>query len=155
MANFLRVSFLVLLNFMIRRPKYGIVDINEVEGEEDDKISFCKHCLESGFQVPLKGRIYPEGQSIPNDSDQWMQCHECGEIYADYEIQKEPVIYDFVETIDNPFDIAKDSMLGLDNRKASRKKRQKPNFDHIKELDLKNDLKRGCTLLHYFESQPQ
>lgn len=56
-----------------------------------------------GFQVPLRNRIYPEGEPVPKDKDQWRQCHDCGTIYPIYELQKESQIKDVVETVDNPF----------------------------------------------------
>jgi hypothetical protein len=33
---------------------------------------------------------------------------------------------DVVEIVDNPFDVSKNQFLGVDSRKARRKKRQKP-----------------------------
>jgi len=137
---------------MISRPSsYGIVDFN-VDKEDDDSISYCKHCEKFGFKVPLRNRIYPNNEPIPPDQDQWRQCHECGSLVPIYELEVEPVINDFVETIDDPFDNAKNTMLGVASRTVRRKKRQKLDFDHIKELDLKKDLKKGYTLLSYSES---
>jgi hypothetical protein len=137
---------------MISRPSsYGILDFND-DKEDDDSISYCKHCEKFGFKVPLRNRIYPNNEPIPPDQDQWRQCHECGSLVPIYELEMEPVINDFVETIDNPFDYAKDTMLGVASRTVRRKKRQKLDFDHIKELDLKKDLKKGYTLLSYSES---
>ncbi len=83
--------------------------------------------LEYGFLVPLKNRIYPEGQPIPSDSDQFLQCYECGLVVPIYEFEKESSIKDVVETSDNPFDIAKNSFLGIDSRKARKKARNKNN----------------------------
>jgi len=137
---------------MISRPSnYEIVDFNG-DKEDDDSISYCKHCEKFGFKVPLRNRIYPNNEPIPPDQDQWRQCHECGSIVPIYELEMEPAINDFVETIDNPFDNAKGTMLGIDNRKASRKKKQKPNYDYIKDEDLKRELRKGNTLISYSES---
>jgi hypothetical protein len=38
------------------------------------------------------------------------------------------MIKDVIETVDNPFDLASNQFLGIDSRKARRKKRQKPNL---------------------------
>ena len=106
MTNFLRISYLVLLNLMnennngmlIHRPSISTVDFYE---ESHEKISYCSHCLEYNIQVPLKNRIYPEGQPIPVDHDSWVQCHECGSIFSVNEIQKEPTIKNIVEKLRN------------------------------------------------------
>jgi hypothetical protein len=47
---------------------------------------------------------------------------ECGTIVPIYELERESSIKDVVETTDNPFDIAKNSFLGIDSRKARKKK---------------------------------
>ncbi len=104
-----------------RKSRLGIVDFSE--DKEDEKISYCKECLKYGFSVPLKNRIYLN-EPIPPDHESWKMCHECGLIVAVYEIEKEASIKDVVETVDNPFDIAKNSFLGIDSRKA-RKKNEK------------------------------
>jgi hypothetical protein len=116
---------------MIRRSTYGIVDFNEGEDYDDDdeKISYCKHCQEFGFLVPLKNRIYPNNEPIPVDHDQFRQCHECGEIVPVYELEKEASIKDVVETVENPFDQGKE-FLGIDSRtsvggKNARKKKER------------------------------
>ena len=50
---------------------------------------------------------YPDGQAIPADYGNWLQCHKCGHIFPIYEKKNEPVIQDFTETFDNPFDVQK------------------------------------------------
>jgi hypothetical protein len=108
--------------------------------------------------VQLKNRIYPEGEPIPVDHDQFKQCHECGTIIPDYEIEKESSIKDVVETTDNPFDIGK-SFLGIDSRtsvggkNARKKKERQRQLDDIKDPDLKRELASGQTqLISYTES---
>lgn len=141
-----------------RQSSYEIVDFSDDDNDNDDgKISYCKHCLEYGFKVPLKNRIYPDGQPITVDHDQWRQCHECGTIVPIYELEKEPTIKDVVETVDNPFDIAKNSFLGIDSRRsANKRKRQRDKekeLDDIKDPDLKRELASGQTqLISYTES---
>jgi hypothetical protein len=144
-----------------RRSSYEIVDFNEGDNDNDDSIkSYCKHCLQFGFKVPLKNRIYPDNEPIPLDHDQWRQCNECGLIVPIYELQKESQIKDVVETIDNPFDIGT-SFLGIDKRtsvggKNARKKRERQKqLDDIKDDDLKRELAKGNTLISYIEYQPQ
>jgi hypothetical protein len=140
---------------MIRRSTYEIVDFTEGD-DDDENISYCKHCLEYGFKVPLKNRIY-QNEPIPVDHDQWKQCHECGLIVPIYELEKEASIKDVVETVDNPFDIGT-SFLGIDKRtsvggKNARKKRERQRqLDDIKDPDLKRELASGQTqLISYSE----
>jgi hypothetical protein len=57
--------------------------------------------------------------------------------------------------VENPFDNCKNQFLGTHSRKVRSKKRQKQNLDHIKDEDLKSELRGGKTLISYFESQPQ
>jgi hypothetical protein len=143
-----------------RRSRYGIVDFSE--GDTDNSIkSYCKHCLSFGFTVPLKNRIYPNNEPIPPDSDQFLQCHECGLIVPIYELEKEASIKNLVETVDNPFDSAKNSFLGIDSRtsiggKNARKKRERQReLEDIKDDEVRRELAKGHTLISYFEHVPQ
>ena len=95
---------IVLLNQLIRRSHSEIIDFNEGDDNDDEKISYCKHCLEYNLKVPLKNRIYPNNEPIPVDHENYRQCHECGLIVPVYELEKESSIKDVVETSDNPFD---------------------------------------------------
>lgn len=95
--------------------------------DDIDEIRYCKHCLEQGFQVPLKNRLYPDNQ-IAIDYENWKQCYECGSIYAINELQKESEIKDIVQTFGNPNDIAKSELWQLmlekvEERKESEKKK--------------------------------
>jgi len=71
-----------------------------------------------------------------------------------YEIEKESSIKDVVETIDNPFDVAKDAVIGIDTRKARRKARKATDrFGDINDPDLKRELASGQTrLISYSEN---
>jgi hypothetical protein len=128
----------------------------DFSSDEDEKISYCKHCLKFGFMVQLKNRIYPDNEPIPVDHENWLQCHECGEIVPVYELEKEATIKDVVETVDNPFDIGT-SFLGIDSRTSignnARKKRDRQKaLEDIKDPDLKRELASGQTqLISYSE----
>ena len=72
-----------------------------------------------------------------------------------YEIDKEASIKDVVETSDNPFDQGK-SFLGIDSRKARRKRDKQKELDYINDPDLKRELASGQTqLISYSEHIPQ
>jgi hypothetical protein len=137
---------------MHRRSRAEIVDFSG-EFKENETISYCKHCLEFGFKVPLKNRIYPEGEPIPVDHDQFRQCHDCGLIVTIYELERESKIQDAVSVSDNPFDSGK-LFLGVDSRSARRKARKaKENFGDINDPDLKRELASHQTqLISYSES---
>ena len=87
-------------------------------------------------------------------------CLDCGLVVPIYELQKEAKIKDFVETLDNPFDVAKDQFLGVDKRtpskgiKARRKRERQSQYDYINDPQLKEELKKGSTLLSYSEQLP-
>jgi hypothetical protein len=136
--------------------KVGVVDFNDYS-ENERRVSYCRKCLEYGFRIPLKNRLYPKGQPIPPDNENWLQCYQCGDIVPIYEKQNEPVIQDFVETVDNPFDIAKDEFLVVDSRKArTRDRKKKEMFGDINDPDLKRELASGQTkLISYTENLHQ
>ena len=117
--------------------------------EDKEPVSFCRSCLSYGHQSILKSRVYPKDKPLPADYDQWLQCHSCGEIFPIHEKKNEAMINDFVETIDNPFDIDKNAILAIDNRTSAigkeniiKKKRQKES-DEIKDTDIKRELQKG------------
>ncbi|RPJ30589.1 MAG: hypothetical protein EHM25_05875 [Nitrosopumilales archaeon] len=84
------------------------------------------------------------------DHENWLQCHECGLIVPIYEIEKEATIEDVLETIDNPFD-NRVSLLGIDTRAMSKKKRRQRErqreLDVVNDPDLKRELASGQTIL--------
>jgi hypothetical protein len=142
-----------------RKPRLGIVDFSSDDDEKPK--SYCRECLKYGFSVPLKNRIYPNNEPIPVDADQFLQCHECGLIVPVYELEKEASIKNAVETIESPFEFAKNSFLGIDSRtsvggKNARKKRERQRqLDDIKDDEVKRELAKGNTLISYTEYQPQ
>ena len=83
-----------------------------------------------------------------------MSKFECGSVVPVYEIEKEASIKDVVETTDNPFDIGKNSFLGVDSRSARRNMNKKKElFGDISDPDLKRELASGQTqLISYTES---
>jgi hypothetical protein len=128
------------------------VDFSDNDNDEQPK-SYCKECLKFGFFVPLKNRIYSDSESIPVDYDQWRQCYECGSIVPIYHLEKEAMIKDVVEIVENSFDVGK-SFLGIDSRKVRRKARKKKEtFGDINDPDLKRELASSqIKLISYTES---
>lgn len=139
---------------MPRRQRFGTVDFSEGHNHDNEIVSYCKHCIKFGFQVRLKNRIYPDNQPIPVDHENYRQCYECGSIVPIYELEKESSIKDVVETSDNPFDQGKE-FLGIDSRKARKKKQRDKQFEDINDENAKAELAKGNTLLSYSEFMPQ
>ena len=92
-------------------------------------------------------------QPIPVDHENWKQCHEWGLIVPVYELEKESSIKDVVETTDNPFDIGT-SFLGIDSRKARKKKQKDKQFEDINDDEVQRELAKGNTLISHFEYHP-
>ena len=93
----------------------------------------------------------PRVNQFPLDHDQWLQSHECGEIFPIYEKKNEAVIKDFVETIENPFDQGK-SIDGLGNKKRltpsqKRMEKLKESIEKDKDSDVRAVLRKGNTAL--------
>jgi hypothetical protein len=145
------------LTFITLRRHVGMVDFSDDEfTDTEQKTALCRHCKEYGFSVPLKNRIYPQGEPIPADHDQWTQCGDCGSIYAVYELEKESSIKDVLEITENPHDVSKNQFLGVDSRSARRKARKnKELFGDIQDSDLKRELASGQQLISYSESNAQ
>lgn len=107
---------------MHKRERVATVDFSSDEfRDRAKKISYCKHCLEYGFQVILRNRIYPDNKPIPVDHDRWRQCYECGLIVPVYELEKESQIKDVVDTVESPFELGSD-FLGVDSRSTKKKR---------------------------------
>ncbi len=138
---------------MIRRSRLGIVDFSDDDEQQQSK-SYCRKCLVYHLQVPLKNRIYPKDQPIPPDHDQWVQCHNCGSVFALHELEKESTLKDVIETTSNPFDQGKE-FLGIDSRKARKKRERQRELEDIKDDEVKRELAKGNTLISYTEYQPQ
>jgi len=141
----------------IKRSNIEIVDFGEgdyTDDNDDTKKSYCKHCLEYGFKVPLQNRIY-QNEPIPPDDERskWVQCHDCGLIVPIYELEKESQIKNVVDTLESPFELGSD-FLGVDSRKLGKKKRKQNEYDYIQDEQLKQELRKGSTLLSYSEQIP-
>lgn len=96
----------------------------DLSSDDNEQISYCKNCLNYGFRVRLKNRIYPDDLQIPVDHENYLQCYECGTVVPVYEVEKEVTIKDVVETVDNPFDNGV-TFLGIDTRSMGNKRKQK------------------------------
>jgi hypothetical protein len=101
---------------MRRRDYVRVVDFHEDDDEEEERPRFCPHCLEYGFQVKLGPKILMNGEVKQPNYSEWLQCHECGNIYPVYEAKYEQTIQGFAQLTDNPFDDQKGQVLGFAKR---------------------------------------
>ena len=129
------------------RSEIGIMDFTEDEKE----IRYCKRCLEFNVNSVLRNKLY-ENNQVEIDHENWLQCHHCGTVYAVNEVQKEASIKDVIEKIDNPYEIAKNQFLGVNPRKRRNRLQQEDEFE---DDDVERELKKGSTLIDYFEQVPQ
>jgi hypothetical protein len=147
---------------LIRRLQPGYKAIGALHSkEEKDRIRFCSWCEEMfGVQVRLGPRIMPFDDATgkpkpkPSDYELWLECRNCGTVYAKHDTKVEAVIEPLVQTKTTPFDKGKIQSIG------HRKKRGRGNNprvkttgrDDIKDEDLKRELKDGAQLMSYSSS---
>ena len=124
-----------------------------IEDKEKKKIRFCSRCDEGyGIQSVLKGRILGIGESRPSDYDHWLQCHNCGTVYAKHEVKIEAEI--------GPIkDAGPKGKIKVDKKPKQRKgrgsiPRLKGNNWEIKDNELNAELKDGVVLLAYSSNDP-
>jgi hypothetical protein len=147
----------------IRRLQKGhsaVAAIHPKEGKE--RIRFCSRCDDMfGVQARLGPRIMPLDESTgkpkpkPSDYELWLECRNCGTIYAKHDTKVEAVIEPLVQTKTNPFD--KGKILSIGPRKKGKRgnnPRLKSTRDDIKDEDLKIELKDGVVLISYSSTDP-
>jgi hypothetical protein len=148
---------------MIRRLQPGYKAIGALHAKEDkERTRFCSRCEEMfGVQARLGPRIMPLDEATgkpkpkPSDYDLWLECRNCGTVYAKHDTKVEAVIEPLVQTKTSPFD--KGKIQGIGQRKKGKRgnnPRLKPttNRDDIKDEDLKRELKDGAQLVSYSSS---
>ena len=81
-------------------------------------------------------------------------CSNYGQVYQIYQQKIEPKIQDFTQTFDNPFEVDREAVIGIDSRKPRKKARKnKELFGDVNDPDLKRELASGQTqLISYSES---
>jgi hypothetical protein len=112
-----------------------------------------------------------QGQGKPSlvptnvpDADRFRQCYHCGDIVPIYNVKYESRIEDFVEPIDNPFDMNPGNMDGFTpgigksnrlNKSKSIYKRKKKYIESISDRDIKDELSAGNQVRIIHEGQSQ
>lgn len=140
----------------IRRIRNTIGALNT---ESEKEVIYCQHCRDiTKCQYRLGKRIYlPDviGKvKIPPDDDKWRQCHNCGKVYARYQVKEETQLSALTVPSESPFATG-GGIKALESRrfdrtgKAQYKRKFKQNLEKYKEEDIKQALKKGSKLVSY------
>ena len=123
---------------MKRRSTYvSMIGDDEDESDIDHITSYCEKCNSYGFLSELAPRIYPEGQPIPHDSDNWLQCYRCGTIISKVHAKHENEFGTIIDPPDNILDSQKVTIVSLHSRSKKFERTRKA----IKRLDsVKNSI---------------
>ena len=131
-------------------------------GQDKEKVSLCRDCLNVKIISPLRNRIYlDEKGNITNpapDADKWKQCWTCGLIVGVYEAKQEVELDTITEPRDNPFKFGNSQVMTGESRKVDRsgktqrKGKLKQDLEQYKEEDIKHALRKGSKLVSYTES---
>jgi hypothetical protein len=144
----------------IRRLQKGYHAIGALHSKEDkERIRFCSRCQDMfGVQARLGPRIMPLDEATgkpkpkPSDYDLWLECRNCGTVYAKHDTKVEALMEPLVQTKSSPFD--KGRIQGVRKRKNNGRGNN-PRIktrDDIKDEDLKRELKDGAQLVSYSSS---
>jgi hypothetical protein len=143
---------------MIRRmDKSNYHSVGLVIDEEREELMFCSTCAANGVMSKLKQRLYldDKGKLLPPppDSEDWLQCWECGLVLPAREVKKQGTISGIsgVETAENPFD-NKSVILGNDSKNRYQKLKKKKDRDP--DPEVQKELDKGNIVTNYWTSMP-
>ena len=146
---------------MIRRlqPGYngGVAALHSSKEDTKPKIRYCSRCEEGyGIQSVLKGRILGIGESRPSDYDHWLQCHNCGTVYAKHEVKIEAEISPIKDAgPKGKIKVEKKPKQRMGIRRGSIPRLSSTrNKWEIKDSELNAELKSGAVLLAYCSNDP-
>jgi hypothetical protein len=144
-----------------------VAEDSTFDNEDIDKITaYCESCASFGFNYKLGPRIYPNNNNknelILHDSDNWLQCYNCGEITSKVHAKQINEIAPIVETPKTIHDTNKIVVLstkgGLSHKRSKaiidQIKKTRPGYDRSKDytnvdLDIRNVLNAGKKLVSY------
>ena len=87
-----------------------------------------------------------------SDYDLWLECRNCGTVYAKHDTKVEAVIEPLVQTKTSQFDKGKTKSIGM-RKKGKRGNNPRIKIrDDIKDEDLKRELKDSTVLISYLSS---
>ena len=145
---------------MIRRHAISGA-VHAADGNEE-RIRYCSRCIDMfGVIARLGPKIMPLDETTgkpkpkPVDYDHWLECRNCGTVYAKHEVKIEPVL----EPIKEPSDGRRATISGAGHKSRKAKgrgnnPRLKNKRDDIKDPDLLRGLKDGAELISYSSTDP-
>ena len=117
-----------------RRKSFVSIDIDESGNEiidNDIPISYCHRCEKLNIKNLMKERIYQENETIPEDHDNWVQCHKYGLVLAKFHAKSESKLVGFIEPQINPFDSLDDKPYHIREHSKQKKKTKKEIKQHF------------------------
>src|SRR5215510_506380 len=152
---------------MLRRSRehsVGLISDSGSDSSSSEEIRYCTRCLDGwGIRARLGPRFYLPHSSgktvIPEDAENWLMCENCLSVYAKYEVKKESKLQDVPEAYDNEFAFGNNMVSGIGGEsrrfdksgKTQYKKKLKEDLSHIKDEDLKRELRKGAKLISFSE----
>lgn len=142
------------------RRKYWTSRTDNTYYRNDEKKGYCVRCDWFGFPYQeLKHRVYQRHEyvncTIPSDSDNWIQCYECGTIYPVEHGKKENKIKGFVKIQDSIHDSEKLYVEPFTQSRRNRKSKINRNLrKEQEELEyfLWDRIDRGSKLIIYTDN---
>jgi hypothetical protein len=103
--------------------------------------------------VKFNKRLFDmEPKPKPSDYELWLECRNCGTVYAKHDTKFEAVIEPLVQTRDSPFDKGKTKSIDMKKKVKRGCNHRIKTRDEIKDEDLKRALKDGAELISYSSS---
>ena len=146
---------------MTRRAAFVSI-VDDADDEDIDKItSYCERCKSFGFNHLLGPRVYPKDEPIPYDSDNWLQCYNCGEITPRVMAKQ---LNEIAPIVDPPKSIHDSGKVVVLSANSVTHRRSREIIDYIKktrpgasrskdyvdvDLDLKSHLNSDKKLISY------
>lgn len=136
----------------------GIGAIHSSSASEEKKIRYCPRCEELfQIQARLGPRIMPLDETTgkprpkPSDYEHWLECRNCGSVYAKEQTKVEPTI----EPIVTSKTLGKGKAKGIGQKRKGRGNNPRiKTRDEIKDKDLLMQLRSGAQLISYSSTDP-
>ena len=148
--------------FKKRRDYFVSLTDNYYSSESEEEKRYCVHCETFGFPYKeLKPRVYQEHEyingKIPQDSENFLQCYECGTVYPVEHGKQESTIAGFRDVPETIHDSKRlkvehfikprsDRTYNNNNRRNSRLEPSELDTDIQQRID------RGAKLISYSDN---
>ena len=132
--------------------------VHAADGDNEERVRNCSRCQDMfGVVARLGPRIMPidevtgKPKAKPSDYDFWLECRNCGTVFAKNESKIEPEL----EPIKEPSDGRRTKITGTGHKKKAKGKGNNPRLknkrNEIRDADLLRELKDGavCYLIRH------